>query len=290
MAWIICALLAIAVTALALRLIYLQKSIKRLTDSLYASLSVGLKEEIRPDTSDKHVRALVLAINKEINAIFELQISYASGDRELKEAVTNIAHDLRTPLAAIYGYLDLIAREDGNDSVKRYIAAIENRVTAMTRLTDELFGYSVIASTRTNEPIRTDIKRILEETLVSSYSMFEGSGISPDVSLPENSVLRTLDPDALSRVFGNIISNAAKYSEKDFSVVMTQDGEITFSNSASGLSEYEVSRLFDRFFTVDVSRRSTGLGLAIAKTLTLQMGGEIKAVYNNGVLSIILRF
>ena len=79
-------------------------------------------------------------------------------------------------------------------------------------------------------------------------------------------------------------------SENGFSVTMTEDCEITFSNRASGLTDIDVSKLFDRFFTVDPSRRSTGLGLSIAKALVEQMGGVIFADYSGEILSITVRF
>jgi signal transduction histidine kinase len=220
----------------------------------------------------------------------ELKTDYIAGDRELKEAVTNIAHDLRTPLTAIYGYIDLMSKTDDPAEMKKYVAAIENRVAAITHLTEELYEFTVISSSGTREAVPTDIRRLLEDTLIASYPLFEQNGITPDVKTPDRAVYRSVDPDALSRVFTNIISNAAKYSENGFSVTMTEDCEITFSNRASGLTDIDVSKLFDRFFTVDPSRRSTGLGLSIAKALVEQMGGVIFADYSGEILSITVRF
>ncbi len=288
MAWILCAVLALAVVVLAVRLIAVNRKIEGLASLLSESLSLGLSEEIKIDTSNKRIKALVASLNGELSRLRELQQSYFSGECELKEAVTNIAHDLRTPLTAIYGYIDLLSKEEQSDTVKRYVAAVENRVTAIARLTEELFGYAVITSSGNKAFEEIDVRRALEEALISSYPLFDQRGIEPCVSLPEHSVVRVLNSDSLSRIFGNIISNAAKYSENDFSVVMTAEGTITFSNRALGLTELEVSRLFDRFFTVDPSRRSTGLGLSIAKTLALQMGMTINAKYENDILSIVL--
>ena len=80
-----------------------------------------------------------------------------------------------------------------------------------------------------------------------------------------------LDRSALSRVFSNLISNAIKYSDGDLKIVLSERGEVTFSNMASGLDEIQVGRLFDRFYTVEAARKSTGLGLAISKTLVEEM-------------------
>ena len=290
MAWIICVLLATAVCVLAYKLVASQKALKSLTDAVNESISLGTTEEILLDTDDARLKALVASLNNELLRIRELKSEYLAGDRELKEAVTNIAHDLRTPLTAIYGYIDLLAKSDDPEERKKFIAAIESRTAAITHLTEELFEYSVISSASTRAAVPTDICRVLEDTLIASYPIFEQNGIVPIIETPNCAVLREVDPVSLSRVFGNIISNAAKYSEKDFSVIMTDDGVISFSNRASGLSDIDVSKLFDRFFTVDPSRRSTGLGLSIAKSLVEQMGGTVYADYTNEKLSIVLHF
>ena len=290
MAWIICALLATAVCVLAYKFVASQKALKSLTDAVNESISLGMTEEILLDTDDKRLKELVASLNNELLRIRELKSEYLAGDRELKEAVTNIAHDLRTPLTAIYGYIDLLAKSDDPEERKKFIAAIESRTAAITHLTEELFEYTVISSESTRKAVPTDICRVLEDTLIASYPIFEQKGITPVIKTPDRAVIREVDPISLSRVFENIISNAAKYSESDFSVVMTDDGVISFSNRAPGLTVSDVGKLFDRFYTADPSRRSTGLGLAIAKTLVERMGGKVFADYSDEKLSIVLHF
>ncbi len=290
MAWIICVLLATAVCVLAYKLVASHKAVKSLTDAVNESIALGMTEEILLDTDAKRLKELVASLNNELLRIRKLKSEYLAGDRELKEAVTNIAHDLRTPLTAIYGYIDLLAKSDDPEEKKKFIAAIESRTAAITHLTEELFEYTVISSESTRKAVSTDICRVLEDTLIASYPIFEQKGISPVIKTPDRAVFREVDPISLSRVFGNIISNAAKYSESDFSVVMTDDGVISFSNRAPGLTAVDVGKLFDRFYTADPSRRSTGLGLAIAKTLVERMGGTVFADYSDEKLSIVLHF
>ena len=290
MAWIISAFLATALGVLIFKLAVIRKDMKNLTRLVDESISLGISEEIVLKASDGRLKELVALLNCELSRMRELKTDYIAGDRELKEAVTNIAHDLRTPLTAIYGYIDLMSKTDDPAEMKKYVAAIENRVAAITHLTEELYEFTVISSSGTREAVPTDIRRLLEDTLIASYPLFEQNGITPDVKTPDRAVYRSVDPDALSRVFTNIISNAEKYSENGFSVTMTEDCEIIFSNRASGLTDIDVSKLFDRFFTVDPSRRSTGLGLSIAKALVEQMGGVIFADYSGEILSITVRF
>lgn len=102
--------------------------------------------------------------------------------------------------------------------------------------------------------------------------------------------MRRLNQAALSRVFENILNNAVKYSDGDLDISLSDDGKIIFSNTAISLDEVQVGKLFDRFYTVEAARRSTGLGLAIAKTLVEQMNGKIEANYKNKKISIVVSF
>jgi signal transduction histidine kinase len=236
------------------------------------------------------VRHLASEIAKQLTELRRQRRQYINGDGELKEAVTNISHDLRTPLTAICGYLDLLETEEMTDNTRRYVEQIANRTEALKALTEELFRYSVISSVSGLNYEKINVGRVLEDTLISFYGAFEQKNITPNISLPDGVIIRSLDKSALSRIFGNIISNAVKYSDGDFSVTMTDAGEITFSNTASHLSSVDVGKLFDRFYTVDSARKSTGLGLSIAKLLTERMCGCISADYKGNILSITICF
>ena len=200
----------------------------------------------------------------------------------------NISHDLRTPLTAISGYLQLLQGQDLPPDTRRYLEQIESRTESMKRLTEELFRYSVVVSEENlaREPV--DLRRAVEEALLSFYGALEGRGIEPQVRLPEEKVERLLDPAAVNRVLGNILTNALKYSAGDLEVTLEESGRLTFSNSAPGLDPVAAGRLFDRFYTVEAARNSTGLGLSIAKELTQRMGGEMGAELHNGRLTVWL--
>ena len=288
--WIICGVLTVVIIILAIKIRMMQKSMDEICDCVSEHLSSDTNQLITVSSSDKHVRHLASEIARQLAELRRQRRQYISGDRELKEAVTNISHDLRTPLTAICGYLELLEAEEMTDNTKRYVEQIANRTEALKALTEELFRYSVISSVSDLNYEAVNLGRVLEDTLISFYGAFEQKNITPNVSLPDGVIIRSLDKSALSRIFGNIISNAVKYSDGDFTVTMTDAGEITFSNTASELSSVDVGKLFDRFYTVDSARKSTGLGLSIAKLLTERMKGSISAEYKEKVLFITLCF
>ena len=236
------------------------------------------------------MRKLASEINVQLRLLRKERQRYQQGDLELKEAVTNISHDLRTPLTAINGYLDLLQREEKSKDVQRYLSQIQNRTEVLKNMTEELFRYSVVTASQELKLERMDIVRALEESLLSFYAVMQEKGIQPEIRLPEQSVFCELDAGAVNRIFSKIISNALKYSDGDLSVTMTSNGDITFTNTAHNLTAVTVGRLFDRFYTVEASRNSTGLGLSIAKILIERMGGSIEAVYNNDKLQIKIFF
>ena len=138
------------------------------------------------------------------------------------------------------------------------------------------------------EPV--DLKAALEESAASFYAVLCAQGITPVITMPEERVVRSLDRGALSRVLGNLFQNALKYSAGDLNISLDSQGTIQFSNRTAQIGEVQTARLFDRFFTVETGRSSTGLGLSIAKTLVEQMGGSISAQYDGGRLTVSIEF
>ena len=289
--WLLCAVLAVIVLVLFVRLRLLQRGLDEIGRQLGERLSADTNNPIFLSTRDPHVRKLAAELNVRLRELRRQRQRYENGDRELKEAVTNISHDLRTPLTAICGYLELLEKGEKTPEQARYLALIGERVEAIKALTEELLRYSVAAGGEEGlalEPV--DLNAAVEEAMAAFYAALVEGGVTPRVTIPEARVVRRLDRAALSRVLGNLLNNALKYSAGDLDVTLDGEGTITLSNAAPGLDEVQVGRLFDRFFTVETASRSTGLGLSIARALTERMGGTISARYGDGRLYVELRF
>lgn len=289
--WVSIGILIAIIIALLVKIHILQKSVKEIEIAFADRLVTDTNILIDISSSDKNVRRLANTINGQLRKLRTERRRFQQGDLELKNAVTNISHDLRTPLTALSGYLELLEQEEKSESVNRYIEIMKDRVDILTQLSEELFKYSVIISTKDNiTKEQVIINTVLEESIAAFYTVLTERNIVPEIQISETKVMRMLDRSALSRVFSNLISNVIKYSDGDLKIVLSENGEIVFSNMASGLDEIQVGRLFDRFYTVEAARKSTGLGLTISKTLVEQMKGTISAIYENNRLSIHIFF
>ena len=286
----IIAILVAVILGLLIKIHLMSKAALEIMDAFQEKLSADTNTLIGISSCDPYMRKLAASINIQLRLLRQQRHKYLNGDRELKEAVTNISHDLRTPLTAICGYLDLLEREEKSENTARYLSLIENRVEAMKQLTEELFRYSVILSTEEMVLETIHVNGILEESLAAFYGALTGREIIPKIRICDKRIEKQLNREALFRIFSNILSNVLKYSDGDLEVTLLENGEIRFTNQTRGLDPVQVGRLFDRFFTLETARSSGGLGLSIAKALTEQMGGSIGAEYQKDRLSIFLRF
>lgn len=289
--WAAIGVMATIIVVLFVKIYTLQKSAKEIKNAFADRLMTETNTLIDISSNDKYMRELAASINIQLRKLREERHFFIEGNAELKNAVTNISHDLRTPLTAICGYLDLLEQEEKSTTIERYIEIIRNRADLLTELIEELFRYSVIISGErlvVREPIA--INGILEESIAAFYTTLNKRGIVPNIKITQAKIVQSLDRSSLIRVFSNLLNNAIKYSDGDLDITLTDSGEVIFANTASRLNEVQVGKLFDRFYTVEAARKSTGLGLAIARTLIEQMNGTISAKYENGRLSICIFF
>lgn len=287
---VICGILTIIICVLSVKIYLMKKSVKEIGEKLSEKLRIETNTLIDISSRDSDLRRLADTLNVELRKLRKERRCFKQGDKELKDAVTNISHDLRTPLTAVCGYLELLKKEEKSETAAGYLNIIENRTQVMRELTEELFDYSLLSSAEEDKKENVCLNAALEESIASFYGAIRQSGIEPEIFITERRIERNLDAMALNRIFGNIINNAMKYSDGDFKVELKEDGTIIFSNSAKKLNSVTTERLFDRFYTVETGRNSTGLGLSISRLLIERMGGRIWAEYEKGKLVIIVKF
>lgn len=271
-----------------IKIYIMKKSINEVREKFNQKVSEDTNTIIDVESRDSDIRLLADDMNKQLIELRKLKRRYEQGDREIKNAITNMSHDLRTPLTVINGYLELLEDIDKNEDVESYLKIIKDRTNNLKQLTDELFSYSLITQEENVKKEKIYINKVLEQSLIEFYPVLQQKSIIPKISITENKIIKTGDEKLLKRIFSNIINNAVKYSSGDLEVSLIDDGTIIFSNSADNLNEVQTQKLFDRFYTVQDIHKSTGLGLSIAKELIEKMNGAIGAKYVNGKLFISL--
>ena len=275
---------------LAVKLYVIKQSIKEIEKSFSKILRTDTNNTIAISSSDKDIKNLTINLNNNLLELRGQKLQYKNGNQELKKIITNISHDLRTPLTAIKGYVDLIEQEKLSNNQKEYLKVIQKKSNELTELTGQLFEYTKLMDI--DVKIKKEeccINEILEETLVSYYSIFKEQNIIPNISICSTKVYKIVNKISIIRVFENILSNVIKYSNGDLKVEMQENGIITFSNKATSLDETTVQKIFDRYFSVENAKESTGIGLSIAKQLVELNNGSIKAEYVNGYLIIEIK-
>lgn len=282
--------LLIIIVILWLKIVLMRKAAREISTAFADRLTSETNVLIDISSHDRYMRSLAADINAQLRALRRERQRYQQGNAEVMDAVTNISHDLRTPLTAVCGYLDLLRQTDQPADAVRYLNIMEERIDALKQLTEELFGYSAAVSMVSESREEISLNTALEESISAYYAALKKRQITPDITMPETKVIRRLNKNALSRIFGNIISNALKYSDGDLKITLSESGEITFANHAAALDELQVMKLFERYYTVENAANATGLGLSIARELIAQMGGTIAARYENGILRIVIHF
>ena len=308
--WGLFGVCAVIIMILCAKILLMRKAANEIREGISYRLKTDTNTLIDIASRDKAMCALAESLNEELRALRCQRQIYYQGNLKLKEAVTNISHDIRTPLTAIRGYLELLEEEEQTKNITRYLNIIRERTEVLSQLTEELFRYTVSAPVASpvieEDDIGTgrglekagsqqditaeDIGRLLEESVIASYGALVQKGIKPDVQLPEEQVKCRINTKTTRRIFENILNNAMKYSDGDLHITLSGQGEVIFANHAAALDEVQTGRLFDRFYTVENAKTATGLGLAIAKQLTEQMGGSIMAWYEDGMLYLKLEF
>ncbi len=283
--YLIIGILLIILIFLIIKFLFIKISLKEIRISFRDILKSDTNNLISISTSNKEIKELANDLNIELNILRKQRLQYENGNQELKRLMTNISHDMRTPLTAINGYIELIDKNPSKQN--EYIKVIKRKTDDLISLTDQLFDFS-----RTMD-IGVKIKKenccineLLEESLANNYGILKSQNIIPEVTICQEKIFKELDKNTIIRVFENILSNVSKYSNGDFRVILDSTGKITFLNKATSLDATTVQKIFDRYFTVENAKKSTGLGLSIAKQLVELNGGNITAEYINGYLII----
>ena len=272
------------------------KEINRLTLELKKLNSEGKIEKLRLSLPNKNIENLIVEINTLIDDKRKMENIYKEKDIELREAIANMSHDLRTPLTSIMGYVYLL-NDDKLDKEERkeYLKIIEKRSLVLNDLITNFYGLSRIQADQYEikfEPVNLEL--VLGEIIAAFYETLDYKFGEPEINIEEGLGPVLGDKQALNRIFTNLIENIIKHGEGEVKISLKKKNKyivMEFSNKAEELESKDINRIFEKFFTKDRMRtgQNTGLGLAIVKLLVEKQGQKIEAkkVGNRLVINII---
>jgi len=257
------------------------------------------------DTSHLHGDNIILA--EAVNSIgdgIEKAVSISMKDEKMKaDLITNVSHDIKTPLTSIINYVDLIKREDIQDpKIRGYVEVLDEKSQRLKQLTVDLVEASKISSGNISLTLeRINFVELINQTIGEFYEKFEQKGLHPVFKPQENEIYIMADSRHLWRVIENLLNNVFKYALENTRVYMDLDlrddngtEKVVFSIKNISANELNINadELTERFIRGDVSRSTegSGLGLSIAKSLTVAQNGTFNIVLDGDLFKAILEF
>lgn len=241
----------------------------------------------------KNINNLIYKINNLLIESKNIKIDYGNKNKSLMKMMTNISHDLRTPLTSALGYIDIILKTDlSEEEKKKDLITIEKRLRRLEELISSFFEFSRIISTNKLPTLeKINLTSILEESVIVFYDDYKKNNRKILLDCNQRKIIINSNKMLLTRIFENLIGNAYKHSNSDLIIKVEKLNKvkIIFSNELLD-NDVDIDRIFDEFYTLDISRtkEGTGLGLAIAKEFTKQLNGNIYAEKHNNQLKIII--
>ncbi|MDU7967933.1 MAG: HAMP domain-containing sensor histidine kinase [Paeniclostridium sordellii] len=273
-----------------IRFISLKKQLRKIEKQVYN------KERVNITLNDKDIENLAATINNNMQEQKQVEIDIMNREERLKQNISDIAHDLRTPLASIRGYITLLDNCTEQEK-KEYINIIERKSEELNLLINNFYEISLFDNSSLKiQTTSIDIVQVIMEIVISNYALIKNNEIEIDNRLPEKQIKIYGEELTCKRIIQNLISNSIKYSNGYISIQLDEfDNEVIFTikNSVLELKESDLEHLFERFYTVDKSRNrsGSGLGLYIVKLLLKKIGGEVRDIsLEDGILSISIMF
>jgi len=276
----ICILLGILLAVSLLYTYTKKREVRNLSLTLLAIINADTNTKLTTATGCKDMAAFVNSINKLMQHNHDIVLAVTRQEANLKRAVTNISHDLRTPLTAAKGYLQMLESPALDEETRaKYLQIVQERLATQTTLMDSLFEFAqVLEGNETSSLEDVNLCNIMRDVLSANYAQLAEKGFDVDAQIPDIPVIMRGSKDAVERILQNLIRNSCVHGKEYLRITMSED-MIEIANKVENIHDIDPSQLFDRFYTADAARtnKTTGLGLAIVKELATQMGWNVEA-------------
>lgn len=277
---------------LGVRLWKLKRVLRQISAELGKTRQEGYDRPLRIPLMDGALEEMAAELNKNLAYQKALKLQTGHARSQMKQAVSDIAHDLRTPLTVIRGNLQMLGMEPLSDRGQQYLSACEHRTEGLKIMVDEFFELSLLESGDMEMcPEKIELAEFLAELVLEHEVMIRKKGLTPELQL--RPVYLVIDRRVLMRVMGNLLQNLYRYSDQTFSIFTEEcaregEGEkqvrVTVGNRMRPGVEVDTAHLFGRTYRADrtATAGSAGLGLYIVRLLVEKSGGRIEAFLREG--------
>lgn len=258
------------------------KEIKYITQKLEEIITKNFEERVKVFTSNKEIKGLMTVINESLDYNQQNKMQYKKTKHSMKKMLSNISHDLKTPLTVILGYAEML-QITGKE--KKMVDKIHSKATEVLELINKFFDLAKLESGDKQFPIsRVNIGELCRLTLLDFYEQLCNEGIEVMIEIPEKNIYALGNEEAIYRILNNLISNVSKYGNtgKFLGLVVREEDDfikVEIIDKGKGIEEKYKEEVFERIFTLEDSRskayQGSGLGLTITKHLVETLGGEI---------------
>lgn len=276
-------------------LLLIKKQIRNITGELKENRKEGYNKQARVQLFDRDLTELTKECNYNLDYQTRLKRKNRIQEETSKRAISDIAHDLRTPLTVVKGNLQLMEQE-GNlgEKEQQYLQVCEAKTEELKYMVNEFFELSMLESdTSVAEISVVNITSLLMNVILEHELLIREQGLTPKLNLPEKTLLVQGNDKLLERIFENLLGNIFKYAKEQFSVSLIEETDyckVEFSNPIEKENTIDVEHIFDRTYMADCSRHKTGtgLGLFIVKLLAVKQGAKVYARKTEDWLTISL--
>ena len=261
----------------------IQKKIQKISEKLKEITDTNSSERVMVFTENKELMELAAQINRLLENHLKVKADYCRSEIASKKMLSNISHDIKTPMTVILGYLEIM-RTNGT-STDEMLGKIEQKAKNVMELINQFFTLAKLESGDMDiELSRIDVCEVCRESILDFYGILTNKNFQVDIDIPETSVYVHGNKEAIQRILFNLISNVIRYGAdgKYLGISLRTDKNAVFIDvidRGKGIDKNFAASVFDRLFTMEDSRnrniQGNGLGLTISKNLALQLGGDI---------------
>lgn len=293
MEWIAVVTFILLLTLLAARLLLLKRQLQNMAEQIETLVNENSEKMLDISLYDQDLERLAGIFNRYHAKQRGIVAQALRHEDQLKESISNISHDLRTPLTVIMGHLQLLQKTDLSEEQRQRVEASVRKTQRMNALIEAFYELSVLDSEQISpQKKRLNFSNLLVDLLAENAPLLESRGIQPKIYMPDNSIFIFSDRRMVLRILDNLLTNAIRYSNGDIEIIVSAPGDnhvkFCIRNQIDETNELHVERIFERFYTANRARTdgSTGLGLAVVKRLAEMLGGEVLATMQSGILSL----